>query len=68
MRSIATNPAETATIAPLLTVREAAEALKISPSTAYRLVRAGELPAVRVGGSVRIDQTDLHRHLHRHAE
>jgi excisionase family DNA binding protein len=37
-----------------LTVHEIADALRVSPMTVYRLVRAGDLPAVHIGRSVRI--------------
>lgn len=33
----------------VLTVEEAAEALRISRSAAYRAVRAGEIPSIRLG-------------------
>jgi excisionase family DNA binding protein len=48
-----------ATTVPLrqfLTVPEAAERLRVSPKTVYRLVWAGELPALRVGSQIRIDE------------
>lgn len=34
-----------------LTLADLAEVLNISPSQAYSLVRSGELPAIKVGGS-----------------
>jgi excisionase family DNA binding protein len=37
-----------------LTVPEAAVALRLAPSTVYRLTRAGVVESVKVGGSVRI--------------
>jgi excisionase family DNA binding protein len=37
-----------------LTVEEAAEVLRISRSAAYRAVSRGEIPALRVGRSVRV--------------
>ena len=37
----------------LVTVREAAELLSVSPSTAYRLIRDGEISVMRVGQSGR---------------
>ncbi len=39
----------------LLTVHEAAERLRISENTLWRHVKAGKLPAVRVGGLVRLE-------------
>ena len=38
----------------LLTVREVADAMRVSTMTVYRLVHSGELPAIRVGRSFRI--------------
>lgn len=37
-----------------LTVAEVAEKLRVSRMTVYRLVHAGELPAMRVGRSYRV--------------
>lgn len=42
-----------------LPVSEAATLLHVVPKTIYRLVDRGELPAVRVGRSVRIMRSDL---------
>jgi excisionase family DNA binding protein len=42
-----------------LTYREAAAALRISERSLWSLVRAGRLPAVRIGAAVRIDPADL---------
>lgn len=39
----------------LVTARRVAEVLGISVPSVYRLAAAGELPSVRVGGSVRFD-------------
>lgn len=55
---ISTNESGT-TLAPLLTVREAADVLKISERTLWTLTNSGEVPSVRVGRSVRYDQNDL---------
>jgi excisionase family DNA binding protein len=43
----------------LLTVREVAEAMRVSTMTVYRLIKAGELPAIRVGKHFRIRRRDL---------
>lgn len=48
---------------PLLTANEVAEQLRVSTMTVYRLVRRGELPAVRVGRNYRIRQRDLAAYL-----
>jgi excisionase family DNA binding protein len=37
-----------------LTVAEVASAMRVSKMTVYRLVHAGDLPAVRVGRSFRV--------------
>lgn len=50
---------------PLLTYREAATVLGVTPRTVWTLVQAGTLPAVRFGRSVRIDPTDLRRFIDR---
>ena len=52
-------------VADLLTVREAAEVLKVSVMTVYRAIYDGNLPAQRLGrgGNYRISRTDLERAL-----
>lgn len=40
-----------------LTVGEVAEMMRVSNMTVYRLVHAGELPAIRFGRSFRIPET-----------
>lgn len=42
-------------------VQEAAEIFGISPITVYRLVRRGELKAVRFGRRVRIPRSEVER-------
>jgi excisionase family DNA binding protein len=42
-----------------LTIEEAAELLSISRSLAYRWVKAGTLPSIRVGNAVRIPRRAL---------
>jgi len=46
-----------------LTVAEVARMLRVSNMTVYRLVNAGELPAVRIGKSYRVGQEDLDKYL-----
>ncbi len=48
---------------PLLTRDEAAELLNVSPQTVYRILRRGELPAFRVGHSIRFSQVALENYL-----
>ncbi len=43
----------------LLTAAEVAEQLRVSTMTVYRLIRRGELPAVRVGRNYRVRERDL---------
>lgn len=44
---------------PLLTVEEAAEALKLHPKTVLRHIREGRLAATRIGKAYRIDRARL---------
>ncbi len=43
----------------LLTVREAAELLRISRNLAYELVARGEIPSIRLGRIIRVPRTAL---------
>jgi excisionase family DNA binding protein len=49
---------------PLLTVRATAQALGVSEKTVRRLVHSGQLPALRVGGQLRLDQDELRKWLY----
>ncbi len=49
--------------AQLLTAGEVADLLRVSTMTVYRLIRGGELKAVRVGRSYRVQQVDLDDYL-----
>jgi excisionase family DNA binding protein len=51
----------------LLTVREVASVMRVSNMTVYRLIRAGELVATRVGRSYRIFEDDVSAYLARGA-
>ena len=44
---------------PLLTGKEVANVLHVSPSFVHKLLRAGKIPAVRIGKSVRVRAEDL---------
>jgi excisionase family DNA binding protein len=46
-----------------LTVAEVASIMRVSKMTVYRLVHAGELPAVRVGRSFRVPEDEVHKYL-----
>jgi excisionase family DNA binding protein len=43
----------------LFTVAEVAAVMRVSNMTVYRLIRSGELPALRVGKGYRIFEADL---------
>lgn len=47
----------------LLTAREVAEAMRVSTMTVYRLIKSGELPAIRVGKHLRIRRTEVDAYL-----
>ena len=46
-----------------LTVAEVAGLMRVSTMTVYRLVHAGEMPAVRVGRSFRVPEQAVHDYL-----
>ena len=46
-----------------LTVQEVAQLMRVSSMTVYRLIRAGDLPAVRVGRSFRVPEKVVHDYL-----
>ena len=46
-----------------MTVAEVARAMRVSKMTVYRLVHAGDLPAVRVGRSYRVNEQAVHDYL-----
>ena len=46
-----------------LTVAEVARHLRVSNMTVYRLVKSGQLAAVRIGRGYRIREEDVHRYL-----
>jgi excisionase family DNA binding protein len=47
----------------LLTVNEVADVLRVSNMTVYRLIKGGELPALRVGKNYRIRAAELDAYL-----
>ena len=49
--------------AALLTVPEVAQFARVSPASIYRLINRGEIPAVRIGGSLRVRRADLFEYL-----
>jgi excisionase family DNA binding protein len=46
-----------------LTVAEVADIMRVSTMTVYRLIKAGDLRAVRVGKSYRLAEDDVDRYL-----
>ena len=46
-----------------LTVAEVASIMRVSKTTVYRMVHAGELPAIRVGRSFRVPEDEVHKYL-----
>lgn len=47
----------------MATVSEVAALLRVSRMTVYRLIRQGDLPAVRIGRGYRIPEDDVDRYL-----
>ena len=56
---MATSPARPR----FLTPAEVAEDLRVSAMTVYRLIKSGDLPAVRVGRSFRVAESDVDTYL-----
>jgi len=48
---------------PLLTVGEVAHVMRVSNMTVYRLIKSGQLGAIRVGKNYRIRRGDIDRYL-----
>lgn len=55
---------QTAERTEVLTVREAAERLRVAPVSVYKMVRVGRLRAVRIGAAIRIPADEIERFLH----
>lgn len=47
----------------LFTVAEVAEVMRVSNMTVYRLIKSGQLAAIRVGKNYRIRESDVDRYL-----
>lgn len=47
----------------LVTVAEVAALMRVSTMTVYRLIRSGDLQAIRVGKNFRIREDDVQRYL-----
>jgi len=53
---------------PTLTVEECAAVLRIGRSAAYQAVKAGQIPSIRVGRSIRVPRHRLERLLELHED
>ena len=58
-----TNVAQSDERRHFMTVAEVAQLLRVSTMTVYRLIKSGELPAVRVGRSYRLRPGDVDQYL-----
>lgn len=58
-----TEPNSTSLMGEFLTVAEVAKQLRVSNMTVYRLIKAGEMRAVRVGRGYRLKEDDVRRYL-----
>jgi excisionase family DNA binding protein len=47
----------------LLTVSEVAATMRVSNMTVYRLIKSGQIGAIRVGKNYRISESDVDRYL-----
>jgi excisionase family DNA binding protein len=54
-------------ISRLLTVAEVANVIRVSRMTVYRLIRRGQLKAIRVGRNYRVREDDLNEYLEEQA-
>ena len=52
-------------IQPLMTVQDVAAYLQLTPETVRRMVRQGELPAIKVNHSYRFRRSMIDEYLHR---
>jgi len=50
----------------LITVKEAADLLKVKPQWVYRMMRSDGLPCIRLGRQVRIEEDSLEKWLAEH--
>ena len=57
------EPNSTSALGEFLTVAEVAKQLRVSNMTVYRLIKAGEMRAVRVGRGYRLKEDDVRRYL-----
>ncbi|MDQ4095126.1 MAG: helix-turn-helix domain-containing protein [Actinomycetota bacterium] len=57
------SPTSPQVLGRFFTVAEVARQLRVSNMTVYRLIKAGQLPAVRVGRGYRIRDDDVRKYL-----
>ena len=58
-----TGPSWTSAMGEFLTVAEVAKQLRVSNMTVYRLIKAGEMRAVRIGRGYRLKEDDVRQYL-----
>jgi excisionase family DNA binding protein len=59
---VAKNPKKAASYSAVYTVEEFAKIFKLSPQSVRTLIRAGEIPVIRIGKQHRIPQTVVDRY------
>ena len=57
------SPVSAQALGRFFTVAEVARQLRVSNMTVYRLIKSGQLPAVRVGRGYRIRDEDVRKYL-----
>jgi excisionase family DNA binding protein len=57
------EPNSTSAMGEFLTVAEVAKQLRVSNMTVYRLIKAGEMRALRIGRGYRLKEDDVRRYL-----
>jgi excisionase family DNA binding protein len=57
------EPNSTSGMGEFLTVAEVAKQLRVSNMTVYRLIKAGEMRALRIGRGYRLKEDDVRRYL-----
>jgi excisionase family DNA binding protein len=50
----------------LLSVQEVCEALGMGKSWVYQRIRSGEIPSIKLGGSLKVKREDLEEYLREH--
>jgi excisionase family DNA binding protein len=50
----------------LLSVREICEEIGVGKSWVYQRLNSGEIPSIKLGGSVKVKREDLEEYLHKH--